>query len=165
MREHVSFSWSSFSAAMRREDPLRSNHWEGIPNPLPNPPHAGRGDADTPAASCISINGRWRQERSDSVPEGDSNPVTRTRKKRHARACLFFLVLVQRRCTEQNGQELSARRMDERKAGGRICTVLPGKTNSIFILYMWYFIDKKKRRCYSKSNPLHAACTPGTMRR
>ena len=42
MREHVSFSWSSFSAAMRRRDPLRSNHWEGIPNPLPNPPHAGR---------------------------------------------------------------------------------------------------------------------------
>ena len=54
-RESVSvLFWSSFCAAVRRIDPLRSNHWEGKPIPSQtHPMRVGGSCAQTePAASC-----------------------------------------------------------------------------------------------------------------
>ena len=63
----------------------------------------------TPAASCFSIIGRYAAvAASIAAAAAGSNPVTRTRKKRHARACLFFLVFVQRRYAARRSASLKS---------------------------------------------------------
>ena len=95
-RESVSvLFWSSFCAAVRRIDPLRSNHWEGKPIPSQtHPMRVGGSCAQTePAASCTSINGReaaWAA--SIAAQAAGSNPVTRTkiRRTRESVSVLFW---------------------------------------------------------------------------